>query len=98
MGTSFGEVILNRSNLKKQDVSIISDLRQESIGNLGKCEREKKEKYEAIIMGFPARGILTTIKHFLYSGTFSFRCVIEGIVSIHCLIHISRLLTVVSPL
>lgn len=44
MGTSFGEVILNRSNLKKQDVSIISDLRQESIGNLGKCEREKKRQ------------------------------------------------------
>ena len=68
MGTSFGEVILNRSNLKKQDGAIISDLRKESIGNLGKCEREKKEKYEAIIIGFPARGILTTIKQSSYTA------------------------------
>ena len=44
MGTSFEELILNRSNLKKQDGAIISELRQESIGNLGKCEREKKRQ------------------------------------------------------
>lgn len=55
MGTSFGEVILNRSNLKKQDVSIISDLRQESIGNLGKCEREKKRQVWSYYHGIPSK-------------------------------------------
>lgn len=43
----------------------MTGLRQESFGNLGKCEREKRKKYEAIIMGFTVKGILTTITHFL---------------------------------
>lgn len=42
----------------------MTGLRQESFGNLGKCEREQKRKYETIIMGFTVKGILTTIKHF----------------------------------
>ena len=43
----------------------MTGLRQESFGNLGKCERENTKKYQAIIMGFTVKGILTTIKHFL---------------------------------
>ena len=64
MGTSFGEVILNRSNLKKQEVTIWQLWDKKVLATL-ESVKEKKKKYEAIIMGFTVKGILTTIKHFL---------------------------------
>ena len=66
MGTSFGEVILNRSNLKKQEVtSCIWQVWDKKVLATLESVKEKKKKHEAIIMGFTVRGILTTIKHFL---------------------------------
>ena len=64
MGTSFGEVILNRSNLKKQEVTIWQVWDKKVLATL-ESVKEKKKKYEAIIMGFTVRGIFTTIKHLL---------------------------------
>ena len=65
MGTSLGEVILNRSNLKKQQVNCNSIWQVWDNKVLATLEsvKEKKKKYEAIIMGFTVRRILTTIEY-----------------------------------
>ena len=66
MGTSLGEVILNRSNLKKQQVNCVNSIWQvwdnKVLATL-ESVKEKKKKYEAIIMGFTVRRILTTIEY-----------------------------------